>query len=111
MGERREFLREEDPEGEYCSSLGLLRCVVCDLVDVFLVLAKRLSRFLKLYELRERLYDFHIRFMFKHCVPYVSDEEQREIDEILKSRDWEHGEYIPLEEFLKELGEKEKKSQ
>jgi hypothetical protein len=110
--ERVERFLEEDPEEEgYCSSLGLCKCLVCAVFDSLVRFAFRLCKLLHLYRLAERIDYWSFMIYSKYCVPHVSEEEQREIDEILKGRDFEYGEPMPLEEFLKKLEEEEKKSQ
>lgn len=100
----------EDPEEGYCSSLGLCKCLVCAVFEGLVRFTFRLCKLLHLYRLAERIDYWSFMIYSKYCVPYVDEEEQRELDEILKNRDWEHEEYIPWEDFLKEL-EKDKKSQ
>jgi hypothetical protein len=100
-------MSEKDSEEEYCSSLGLCRCLMCDIVSFFIWLGKKITRFLRLERLRDRIHDFDIWFSFNYCVPYADPEEEKEILEELKDIDWEHLEFVPYE--FDDIEEEEKK--
>ncbi len=105
MGGRGDRGREDLEGEENYSPSCICMWFLCDVFDGFVRLVFRLCRLLHLYKLADRINDWSFVIYSKYCVPYVSEEEQREIDEILKGRDFEYGEPIPLEEFLKKLEE------